>query len=245
MQKYWKSILPQFFQTPEYGAAISELIGSGLLTPVELANLVALSHSGAGAALIDVIPPGTDGPFKFIIMIEPIFLNRDKNITKIFDSVHKLVKRADAKAPASWPSIDAATTYLFKRMPWRSFDAANRRILVETFFRPTDGGVTTKTPTKQRTASFGDLESGYANTERVVKLLPNIGFHSIMSGVEDLWPPPMANAIRAKTEELKSLGLGVTIVEGVGHHLPHENPEACAKAIFGALSRVPKLKAKL
>ena len=78
---------------------------------------------------IDVIPPDSIGPFKFIIMIEPNFLKRDKKITKVFDAVHALVKQADAKMPASWPSLEAATTYLFKRMPWRSFDADNRKIL--------------------------------------------------------------------------------------------------------------------
>ncbi|KAI0319548.1 hypothetical protein OF83DRAFT_772059 [Amylostereum chailletii] len=234
-----------FFPSAEYGAAIFDFVNSGLLSAEEKGSLVALGHSGGGAGIIDSIPLNTDGPYKLIIMMEPVYIEEDPETIAVFDRFSSFVAAANAKEATSWPSIKLAMESTRKRMPWRAFDAENLRILAETLFRPlADGGVAAKTPSRQRTVSLLDIWSAYVGTRRVIDMLPNVPFHAIVGSVYDLWPEHMNNAITTKTEEMQKMGLGVTTVRGAGHYLPHEKPEASAIAIFGALSRI-SLRAKL
>ncbi|KAI0311931.1 hypothetical protein OF83DRAFT_1148653 [Amylostereum chailletii] len=230
-----------FFPSAEYGAAMSDLVHSGLLSAQETDSLVALGHSGGGASIMDSIPLHANGPYKLIIMMEPVYVPEDPKIAAAFSKVGALVASANAKEATSWPSVDIALEYIKKRMPWRVFDAENLRILAETAFRPlpADDGVATKTPSTQRTASFVDIRSAYIGTERVINMLPDVPFHAIVGSVHDLWPEVMNKAIAAKLEGMQKIGLGLTTVDA-GHYLAHEKPEASAVAIFGALSRMAR-----
>ncbi|KZW00436.1 hypothetical protein EXIGLDRAFT_696101 [Exidia glandulosa HHB12029] len=238
----------KFFPYAAYGTAISELITSGLLSPAERNGLVAVGHSGGCGAILEAFPRGTPCPFKSIVMMEAPCTENTPETTAVFRMIQKVVAISNGKMPTTWPSVAAAMEYFSHRLPWSSFDEENLRIMAATFFMPVPGqddAVTTITPAAQRSAAFSDIETCYDTTERISAMLNDIPVTAIMGTVQDLWPAPMAEAIEEKIGQMKGAGMFVTYIEGAGHHVPHEKPEATARALIEAFSKLAPVRPKL
>jgi len=243
----------RFFSNAEYGAAIAELMNSGLLSAEEKANLVGLSHSGGAAALMEAFPPSSPCPYKFMVMVEPFFIEGSPQNVAVFKIFQDRVWRSNAKVKDSWASTEEAMAYLTRIMPWQTFDSECRQIMAETFFTPAEGPeggnggrVMAKTTAAQRSATFVDAESAYAGTVRVAALLDaSVPVYAIFAEKQDLWPKPIASAIEDMTKKLQKKGLEISVAQGVGHHVPHENAEVAATAIYRMLSKFGVQNARL
>ncbi|KZV75729.1 hypothetical protein PENSPDRAFT_748157 [Peniophora sp. CONT] len=230
------------YPSAEYGAALKEFQESGLLSACELATLIAIGHSGGGAAFTLAVPPGAQPPYRLFILIDSPLVDRTEVIEALLRSVHERFRAAARKSARSWPSIESAMAYLKRFPPWNKFHAENLEIMAHTFFQPSaDGdGVTPKTPIEQRVASFVDVDSVWTGSRRLVDMIhapnaPHIYF--MMATAQDVWPPPMAGDSVKKITELHAQGLGLTEIPG-GHLAPHEKPESSAIAIMQILTYV-------
>ncbi|KAJ7580246.1 Alpha/beta hydrolase fold-1 [Mycena floridula] len=231
----------EFFSVPDHAAAITAFLSSDLLSAHERENLVGLAHSSGTVPLIASLPTSGKLPIRSLILIESLLMSREVYPIHL-SSVKSLLARATQ--PGSWNSIDEAMTTLQKIYPWNKFNQENLEILKRTFFIPVDlsredGPVKTKTAFHQQMIVWGDFKMAYDAAERfhssIVHQLP---CHLIQGLRHDpgIYPKAVFDAILKQIQETHTNLASVTRIQGAGHCLPHENPDATATAIIKALS---------
>ncbi|EIM82553.1 uncharacterized protein STEHIDRAFT_114446 [Stereum hirsutum FP-91666 SS1] len=237
-EKVLNEFYAESFDNVEYGMAVRSFIEGGCLSDDEKENLVAIAHSGSGASVIKSLRDDSSIPYRAIVMVEPLYLLRSKETVALFGKIFARARKANAAMPMSFRSKKEAMKFLTSFPPWSFFDDDNLRVLSDTYFiEQNDGSVKLKTPNVQRTASFTDLESGFWGTERVQELVHHIPLHAMMGAIHDQWPEPFYAKIWEVLNILKPNLASLTVIEGAGHHIPHQKPEEMAVALFDILAK--------
>ncbi|KAJ7590094.1 Alpha/beta hydrolase fold-1 [Mycena floridula] len=227
------------FLSQDYIAAIDTFLSLDLLSQPERENLVGLSHSSGAGPLLGALSLSGKLPFCSLVLIESPFLSGRVYSLHVASVKYFL---AHAKQPESWGSLEEAMHYMRANFPWGNFDEANMEIIAKTFFTPIDpyaksGPVKTKTPFKQQMVVWKDTDGAYAASDRFKLLMHRLPCHLIQGARHDpgIWPEAIFNDILMHIEETRPYLASVTTIQGVGHCLPHENPNATAATIIKAL----------
>ncbi|RDB31000.1 hypothetical protein Hypma_000089 [Hypsizygus marmoreus] len=229
---------PDAVSATEWSEAFEALIRSRL----QGHRIVAFGHSaGTGAIMLSMKNfPVQKPPFIAVFLVEPTMLSQE-----LFDA-HAKEREHGARATMkvtlerrdSWPSREAAASYLRQRLPWKAWDAPVFDIYIKHGLRTVgesgNESVVLKTSKRQEGLAYPHFAAYIEAAALFAERCDVIPFHMIFGARNDFVPLYIQESLCDRTKGRKPAS--ITRVPGAGHLIVQEQPEGLAVAICDKLN---------